>query len=344
MRTQDFDFYLPQTLIAQHPTPNRTASRLLELSGKGGELADKQFTDLPQLLHPGDCLIFNDTRVIKARMFGHKATGGAIEILVERITASQEAWAHIKASRAPTPGSLIQLGSRDISFEAEVLGRDDDLFHLRFLNKQNVFEILEKIGHLPLPPYITHNADAEDETRYQTVYAKHAGAVAAPTAGLHFDKQMLTALQAMGVNIAFVTLHVGAGTFQPVRVENIAEHKMHSEWFTVPQATVDCITQAKQTSKSVIAVGTTSLRALESAARNGPLAATSGETDIFITPGYQFRVIDKLITNFHLPKSTLLMLVSAFAGMENIRHAYQHAIQQQYRFFSYGDAMLIDRK
>lgn len=344
MRTQDFDFYLPQTLIAQHPTPNRTASRLLELSGKSGELADKQFTDLPQLLHPGDCLIFNDTRVIKARMFGHKATGGAIEILVERITASQEAWAHIKASRAPTPGSLIQLGSRDISFEAEVLGRDDDLFHLRFLNKQNVFEILEKIGHLPLPPYITHNADAEDETRYQTVYAKHAGAVAAPTAGLHFDKQMLTALQAMGVNIAFVTLHVGAGTFQPVRVENIAEHKMHSEWFTVPQATVDCITQAKQTSKSVIAVGTTSLRALESAARNGPLAATSGETDIFITPGYQFRVIDKLITNFHLPKSTLLMLVSAFAGMENIRHAYQHAIQQQYRFFSYGDAMLIDRK
>lgn len=344
MRTQDFDFYLPQTLIAQHPTPNRTASRLLELSGKSGELADKQFTDLPQLLHPGDCLIFNDTRVIKARMFGHKATGGAIEILVERITASQEAWAHIKASRAPTPGSLIQLGSRDISFEAEVLGRDDDLFHLRFLNKQNVFEILEKIGHLPLPPYITHNADAQDETRYQTVYAKHAGAVAAPTAGLHFDKQMLTALQAMGVNIAFVTLHVGAGTFQPVRVENIAEHKMHSEWFTVPQATVDCITQAKQTGKSVIAVGTTSLRALESAARNGSLAATSGETDIFITPGYQFRVIDKLITNFHLPKSTLLMLVSAFAGMENIRHAYQHAIQQQYRFFSYGDAMLIDRK
>lgn len=344
MRTQDFDFYLPQTLIAQHPTPNRTASRLLELSGKSGELADKQFTDLPQLLHPGDCLIFNDTRVIKARMFGHKATGGAIEILVERITASQEAWAHIKASRAPTPGSLIQLGSRDISFKAEVLGRDDDLFHLRFLNKQNVFEILEKIGHLPLPPYITHNADAQDETRYQTVYAKHAGAVAAPTAGLHFDKQMLTALQAMGVNIAFVTLHVGAGTFQPVRVENIAEHKMHSEWFTVPQATVDCITQAKQTGKSVIAVGTTSLRALESAARNGPLAATSGETDIFITPGYQFRVIDKLITNFHLPKSTLLMLVSAFAGMENIRHAYQHAIQQQYRFFSYGDAMLIDRK
>ncbi len=344
MRTQDFDFYLPQTLIAQHPTPNRTASRLLELSGKSGELADKQFTDLPQLLHPGDCLIFNDTRVIKARMFGHKATGGAIEMLVERITTSQEIWAHIKASRAPTPGSLIQLGSRDISFKAEVLGRDDDLFHLRFLNKQNVFEILEKIGHLPLPPYITHNADAQDETRYQTVYAKHAGAVAAPTAGLHFDKQMLTALQAMGVNIAFVTLHVGAGTFQPVRVENIAEHKMHSEWFTVPQATVDCITQAKQTGKSVIAVGTTSLRALESAARNGPLAATSGETDIFITPGYQFRVIDKLITNFHLPKSTLLMLVSAFAGMENIRHAYQHAIQQQYRFFSYGDAMLIDRK
>lgn len=344
MRTQDFDFYLPETLIAQHPTPNRTASRLLELNGKSGELADRQFTDLPQILQPGDCLVFNDTRVIKARMFGQKATGGAIEVLVERVTAPQEAWAHIRASRAPTPGSRIQLGSQGSYFEAKVLGRDDDLFHLRFLNTTNVFEILEKIGHLPLPPYITHNADAEDEARYQTVYARHAGAVAAPTAGLHFDEQMLAALQAMGVNIAYVTLHVGAGTFQPVRVENIAEHKMHSEWYTVPQATVDCIEQAKQAGRSVIAVGTTSLRALESAARNRSLIATSGETDIFITPGYQFRVIDKLITNFHLPKSTLLMLVSAFAGMENIRHAYQHAIQQQYRFFSYGDAMLISRK
>ncbi len=344
MRTQDFDFYLPEKLIAQHPTPDRTASRLLELNGKSGELADKQFTDLPQLLQPGDCLVFNDTRVIKARMFGQKATGGAIEVLVERVSAPQEAWAHIRASRAPTPGSRIQLGSQGMSFEAEVLGRNDDLFHLRFLTAQSAFEILEQIGHLPLPPYITHDADAEDETRYQTVYAKHAGAVAAPTAGLHFDEPMLATLQAMGVNIAYVTLHVGAGTFQPVRVENIAEHKMHSEWYTVPQTTVDCIAQAKQAGKSVIAVGTTSLRALESAARNGNLSAASGETDIFITPGYPFRVVDKLITNFHLPKSTLLMLVSALAGMENIRHAYQHAIQQQYRFFSYGDAMLISRK
>lgn len=344
MRTQDFDFYLPDKLIAQHPTPDRTASRLLELNGKSGELADKQFTDLPQLLLPGDCLVFNDTRVIKARMFGQKTTGGAIEVLVERVSAPQEAWAHIRASRAPTPGSRIQLGSQGMYFEAQILGRNDDLFHLRFLTAQSVFEILEQIGHLPLPPYITHDADAEDETRYQTVYAKHAGAVAAPTAGLHFDEPMLAALQTMGVNIAYVTLHVGAGTFQPVRVDNIAEHKMHSEWYTVPQATVNCIEQAKQAGKSVIAVGTTSLRALESAARNGNLSASSGETDIFITPGYPFRVVDKLITNFHLPKSTLLMLVSALAGIENIRHAYQHAIQQQYRFFSYGDAMLISRK
>jgi S-adenosylmethionine:tRNA ribosyltransferase-isomerase len=344
MRTQDFDFYLPEKLIAQHPTPNRTASHLLVLDGHSGELADRQFANLPQLLQPGDCLVFNDTRVIKARMFGQKATGGAVEVLVERITSPQEAWAHIRASRAPAPGSRIQLGSQGSYFEAEVLGRDDDLFHLRFLTQQTVLEILEQIGHLPLPPYITHHADADDEARYQTVYAKHAGAVAAPTAGLHFDGQMLTALQTMGIDIAYITLHVGAGTFQPVRVENIADHKMHSEWYTVPQTTVDCIEQTKRAGKSVIAVGTTSLRALESAARSGKLMATSAETDIFITPGYQFRVIDKLITNFHLPKSTLLMLVSAFAGMENIRHAYQHAVQQQYRFFSYGDAMLISKK
>ncbi len=344
MRTQDFDFYLPDSLIAQHPTERRNASRLLVLNGQSGEIADKQFLDLPDFLQPGDCLIFNDTRVIKARMFGNKASGGAIEVLVERIINGHEVWAHIRASRSPLPGSRITLGSQGINFKAEVLRRDDDLFHLRFLTELNVFEVLEKIGHLPLPPYISHAAETDDETRYQTVYAKHAGAVAAPTAGLHFDEKMLEALQTMGVNIAYVTLHVGAGTFQPVRVENIKEHKMHSEWFTVPQATVDTIQKTRQSGKSVVSVGTTSLRALESAARNGELTAMSGDTNIFITPGYHFNVVDKLLTNFHLPKSTLLMLVSAFAGLENIRRAYQHAITQQYRFFSYGDAMLISKQ
>lgn len=344
MRTQDFDFYLPEALIAQHPAEKRSASRLLRLDGSNGEITDQQFTDLPRFLQPGDCLVFNDTRVIKARMFGHKASGGAVEVLVERIINTHEAWAHIRASRPPLPGSRILLGPQGTPFEAEVLGREDDLFHLRFLTEWSVFDILEQIGLLPLPPYITHAADNEDETRYQTIYARHAGAVAAPTAGLHFDAGMLDKLQAMGVNIAYVTLHVGAGTFQPVRVENISEHKMHREWYTVPQETVDSISQAHQSGKSVIAVGTTSLRALESAARSGTLAATSEDTDIFITPGYRFRVVDKLLTNFHLPKSTLLMLVSAFAGMDNIKRAYQHAIAQKYRFFSYGDAMLISRK
>lgn len=344
MRTQDFDFYLPETLIAQHPTEKRSASRLLLLNGQTGEIKDKQFSDLPDFLQPDDCLIFNDTRVIKARMFGNKVSGGAVEVLVERIINPHEAWAHIRASRSPLAGSRILLGSQGINFEVEVLGRNDDLFHLKFITGLTVFEVLEKIGHLPLPPYISHAAETEDENRYQTVYAKHAGAVAAPTAGLHFDEAMLETLENSGINIAYVTLHVGAGTFQPVRVENIKEHKMHSEWYTVPQKTVDIIDKTRQAGKSVVSIGTTSLRALESAARSGKLMAMSEDTDIFITPGYHFNVVDKLLTNFHLPKSTLLMLVSAFAGIDNIQHAYQHAIAERYRFFSYGDAMLISKK
>ena len=342
MRTNDFNFNLPERLIAQHPTPNRTASKLLMLNGESGLLQDSQFTKLPTLLSAGDCLIFNDTRVIKARLFGHKLSGGAVEVLIERVLNQHEAFAQIRASRALKAGGRMLLGD---GFEAEVLGRDDDMFHLKFHHALSVLEILERAGRLPLPPYITHAADNTDETRYQTVYAKHAGAVAAPTAGLHFDDAMLEKLANLGINIGFVTLHVGAGTFQPVRVDNIADHKMHSEHYTISNATADLIARTKTANKNVIAVGTTSLRALESAARNNPNnLAGDGETDIFITPGFQFKIVDKLITNFHLPKSTLLMLVSAFAGVDNIQLAYQHAIAQQYRFFSYGDAMLLTRK
>lgn len=340
MRTNDFDFDLPEHLIAQRPTPNRSASKLLMLNGQSGLLQDNLFINLPHLIQKGDCLIFNDTRVIKARLFGHKLSGGAVEVLVERVLNPHEAMAQIRASRALKAGGKVILGGE---FTAEVLGRNDDMFHLKFHHELSVLEILERVGQLPLPPYIAHAADNTDETHYQTVYAKHAGAVAAPTAGLHFDDAMLENLRAMGVNIGFVTLHVGAGTFQPVRVDNITEHKMHSEHYVIPKVTADLIASTKASGKNVIAVGTTSLRALESAARHSALAH-EGETDIFITPGFQFKVVDQLITNFHLPKSTLLMLVSAFAGYENIQLAYQHAIGQQYRFFSYGDAMLLTRK
>ena len=340
MRTNDFNFDLPEHLIAQHPTPNRTASRLLMLNGQSGLLQDNLFAKLPDLLSAGDCLIFNDTRVIKARLFGQKLSGGSVEVLIERILNPHEAMAQIRASRALKAGGRMLLGGE---FTAEVLDRTDDMFHLKFHTELSVYGILERVGQLPLPPYITHAADITDETRYQTVYAKHDGAVAAPTAGLHFDDAMLASLRSIGVNIGFVTLHVGAGTFQPVRVNNIADHKMHSEHYTISQTTADLIAITQQNGRNVIAVGTTSLRALESAARHGTLAH-AGETDIFITPGFQFKVVDKLITNFHLPKSTLLMLVSAFAGVDNIQLAYQHAIAQQYRFFSYGDAMLLTRK
>lgn len=347
MRTQDFDFYLPTQLIAQHPTIDRSASRMLHLSGIDGQISDKMFLELPDNLQAGDLLIFNDTRVIKARLFGHKHTGGNVEVLIERVIDQHTAYAHIRASRAPKIGTQIKFSN---AFDAEVIARHDDLFELRFLSESSVLDLLEQHGALPLPPYITHEATSEDEERYQTVFSKHLGAVAAPTAGLHFNETILDKLKQKEINIAYVTLHVGAGTFQPVRVDNINEHKMHSELYSISQSTIDMINQTKLRGGKLTAVGTTALRALESAARTtesnpaGNLQAGSGETDIFITPGYQFKVVDRLFTNFHLPKSTLLMLVSAFAGMDNIKKAYAHAIAQQYRFFSYGDAMLIERQ
>lgn len=341
MRTQDFDFDLPDALIAQFPTNERNASRLLRLDGNTGMLGDQMFSQLPEFLPAGDLLVFNDTRVIKARLYGQKPSGGAVEVLIERILNSQQALAHVRASKAPKPGSHLVLAE---SLDVEVMARQDDLFLLHFHHESSILDLLDKYGALPLPPYISHNADSMDEERYQTVYAREPGAVAAPTAGLHFDTAMLELLQQRGIHVAYVTLHVGAGTFQPVRVDNIAEHKMHSELYSVPEQTVALIRQTQQQGGKVTAVGTTALRALESAARSGELLAGQGETDIFITPGYRFRVVERLLTNFHLPKSTLLMLVSAFAGLQHIQQAYQHAIKEEYRFFSYGDAMLIERK
>jgi len=341
MKTQDFDFYLPSALIAQHPTQERTASRMLCLDGNSGHLQDKFFLDFPASCNAGDLLIFNDTRVIKARLFGHKESGGNVEVLIERVINSHTAYAHVRASRSPKVGSKIRLSE---AFDVSVTARHDDLFELQFLSDISVFDLLEQHGALPLPPYITHAATDDDEERYQTVFAKNLGAVAAPTTGFHFNESVLEALQHKGVNIAYVTLHVGAGTFQPVRVDNIAEHKMHSEWFSIPQSTVDLINITKARGGHVTAIGTTALRALESAAQSGSIKTGDGDTDIFITPGYQFKIVDRLFTNFHLPKSTLLMLVSAFAGVENIQKAYAHAVANAYRFFSYGDAMLLEKQ
>lgn len=337
MRVADFDFDLPPELIAQFPPAVRGGSRLLHVAT--GALCDRTFRDLPTLLRADDLLVMNDTRVIKARLFGQKDSGGKVELMVERVTDEFEALAFIRASHAPRPGSRIHLADEMV---VEVLARQDDLTRLRF--PQPVLGVLDRLGRLPLPPYIEHTPTADDEARYQTVYADAPGAVAAPTAGLHFDDAILDALRARGIRTARVTLHVGAGTFQPVRVEDIAEHRMHSERYTIPQATVDAIAETRARGGRVVAVGTTSLRALEAAARHGTLRAGSDETDIFITPGYRFRVVDVLITNFHLPKSTLLMLVSAFSGVDAIRAAYAHAIRQRYRFFSYGDAMLLERR
>jgi S-adenosylmethionine:tRNA ribosyltransferase-isomerase len=340
LRLADFDFTLPPELIAQHPAAERSASRLLD--GTGALPADRVFRELPTLLQPGDLLVFNDTRVIKARLLGEKPTGGAVEALVERVLPGHEVWAHVRASKSPRPGSLLRFAD---AFDAEVLGRtgpEDSLFHLRFPHDPLV--LLERHGHVPLPPYITHADNAEDAARYQTVFAARPGAVAAPTAALHFDEALLAALRARGVASAAVTLHVGAGTFQPVRVERIAEHRMHSEWFEVSEVTVAAIQATRAAGGRIVSVGTTTLRALESAARGGTLAPFRGETDIFITPGYTFRVVDVLVTNFHLPKSTLLMLVSAFSGLEHVRALYRHAVESRYRFFSYGDAMLLQRR
>ncbi len=338
MRLSDFDYDLPAALIAQFPPANRSESRLLHLDPLAGGLHDRQFRDLPELLSPGEVLVFNDTRVIKARLLGHKASGGKVEAMIERVLGEHEALAFIRASHKPKPGSQLTLGET----QAEVLARDEDLYHLRFAGPETMLALLERAGSLPLPPYIIRAAEHADETRYQTVYAREPGAVAAPTAGLHFDQAMLARLDEMGVIRVHVTLHVGAGTFQPVRVENIAEHRMHSERYAIPITTIKAIAEAKRRGSRVTAVGTTSLRALESAARTGVLEHEEGETDLFITPGYHFQIVDRLLTNFHLPKSTLLMLVSAFGGRENIRQAYLHAVANNYRFFSYGDAMLIE--
>jgi S-adenosylmethionine:tRNA ribosyltransferase-isomerase len=339
MRTDQFDFDLPEQLIAQHPPEQRGASRLLYTHN--GALEDRAFADLLQLVGPDDVLVLNDTRVIKARLFGNKDSGGQVEVLVERVLNEHEVLAQVRASKSPKMGTRMHLAD---AFDAEMLGREGEFFRLRFLGEETVLALLERYGRLPLPPYITHSADAEDEQRYQTVFAREAGAVAAPTAGLHFDEALLQSLRDMGVKIAYVTLHVGAGTFQPVRAENIREHAMHSERYEIPQATIDAIAHARVSGGRVVAVGTTSLRALESAAEKGTLHAGSGETRIFITPGYRFRIVDVLLTNFHLPRSTLLMLVCAFGGMSEMLAAYRHAVEQQYRFFSYGDAMLIERK
>ncbi len=337
----DFDFELPPELIAQHPAPERSASRLLD--GRSSPPVDRVFRELPGLLNPGDLLVFNDTKVIKARLYGAKASGGAVEALVERVLpGTREVWAHMRASKSPKPGAVVRFAD---AFDAEVLGRcgpDNGLFHLRLSG--DPFELLERHGHVPLPPYITHDDSADDVRRYQTVFARQPGAVAAPTAALHFDEGVLAALTARGVDTAHVTLHVGAGTFQPVRVEKLSEHQMHSECFEVPVATVAAIARTRARGGKVVAVGTTTLRALESAARGGALQAGASETRIFITPGFEFRVVDRLVTNFHLPKSTLMMLVSAFAGYEQVMALYRHAIAQGYRFFSYGDAMLLERR
>jgi S-adenosylmethionine:tRNA ribosyltransferase-isomerase len=367
----DFDYRLPDELIAQHPAPERSASRLLDASGDGW--VDRHFRDLPTLLHGGDLLVFNDTRVIKARLIGRKASGGAVEVLVERVVApagtghtplaptsattspAHRVWVHLRASRSPTVGARLWLGTDRVGggFEVEMVGRagpQGELFELAFPSEP--FDLIERHGHMPLPPYLDRGRaatdDADDERRYQTVFAARPGAVAAPTAALHFDEAVLAGLAARGVETARLTLHVGAGTFQPVRHERIADHRMHQEWFDIPAATCEAVQRCRARGGRVVAVGTTTLRALESAARDvpagAPLQAGARDTDIFITPGFDFRVVDRLITNFHLPRSTLMMLVSAFAGHGRIMALYQHAVASGYRFFSYGDSMLLARR
>jgi S-adenosylmethionine:tRNA ribosyltransferase-isomerase len=340
MKKSDYYYRLPEHLIAQRPLPERSASRLLHLDSAQAQITDKHFSDIIDLVSSDDLLVFNNTKVIPARLFGQKATGGKVEILIERILGSDQALTHIKASKSPKPDSVILLEQGHI---CRVLGRDNDLFHLSFQSDKSLLEILTQIGHIPLPPYIDREDDEIDITRYQTVFAQEEGAVAAPTAGLHFSEAILDALKAKGVNSTFVTLHVGSGTFQPVRVEDLSQHIMHKEYFAVREETVEAVEQARARGGRVIAIGTTVVRALESASQSGRLSAGFGDTELFITPGYQFKSVDAMLTNFHLPESTLLMLVSAFSGYENIMKAYQHAIEQQYRFFSYGDAMLLSR-
>ena len=340
MKLGDFDYRLPQELIAQFPAGERGASRLLHLDGGTGALADRRFLDIADLVAPGDVVVLNDTRVIKARLPGRKKSGGRVEVMVERVLGGGEVLAQIGANHPTRVGSVLVLAD---AVEATVLGREREFFRLRFEGCDDVLALLERHGHVPLPMYIARPDEAIDAGRYQTVYAREPGAVAAPTAGLHFDDALLQTLRSRGVSLAYVTLHVGAGTFQPVRLQDLAQHEMHSEWFQVPEATVDAIRGARARGGRVLAVGTTTLRALESAAAGGELKAGRDETRLFILPGYRFRVVERLLTNFHLPRSTLLMLVSAFGGMDNVRRAYRHAIEQRYRFYSYGDAMLIER-
>ena len=338
MRTSDFDFHLPEELIAQYPLEQRTASRLLHVNGE--ELADLHFSNIVDLITPDDLLIFNNTRVIPARLHGQKETGGKVEVLVERIIDEHHILAHVRSSKSPKPGAKLQLEG---VINAVMLERDGDLFKLQIQGESTALELLDAHGHMPLPPYIEREDDSDDQQRYQTVYAQHPGAVAAPTAGLHFDEALLSKLNDKGVKSAFVTLHVGAGTFQPVRVEKIEEHHMHAEYIDVDQSVVEQIQQTKAQGGRVIAVGTTSVRSLESAAMQDELKEFHGDSQIFIYPGYEFKVVDAMITNFHLPQSTLLMLVSAFAGYENMMAAYQHAVSEKYRFFSYGDAMFLEK-
>ena len=350
----DFDFDLPELLIAQHPAPERSGSRLLD--GRASPPTDRIFRELPSLLRAGDLLVFNDTRVVKARVFGEKASGGKLELLIERVLTGNEVVAHMKVSKKPLPGATVHMagGKAQGGFDATLLARWPDAdgplfrFALHGPAHETPWELMERHGHLPLPPYIERqqNADhdpdeAEDAERYQTVFARAPGAVAAPTAALHFDGTVLAELAARGVERASVTLHVGAGTFQPVKTENLAEHRMHSEWYEVPLATLAALERCRARGGRVVAVGTTTVRTLESWAKSGQ---ATGETDIFITPGFAFQVVDLLVTNFHLPKSTLMMLVSAFAGYEHVMALYRHAIAQRYRFFSYGDSMLLERK
>lgn len=339
LKLEDFDYNLPPELIAQTPLADRCASKLLVMDGD--EISDRTFCDLPGLLRAGDLLVFNDTRVIHARLLGTKDSGGQVEVLIERPVGAHEALAQIRASKSPKTGSVIRLAD---AFDVTVLGRVGEFFHLRFPHTEDLTSLLERHGKLPLPPYIRRGANDHDESRYQTVFAREPGSVAAPTAGLHFDRPLLDELAQHGVGAAWLTLHVGAGTFQPVRVSDLGEHRMHRERYVLPAETVTAIAATRAAGGRIIAVGTTSLRALEGAAQDGDLVAGASETDLFILPGFRFQIADALITNFHLPKSTLLMLVSAFAGIEPIRRAYAHAVAQSYRFFSYGDAMLIARK
>jgi len=340
LRLSDFDYALPPELIAQAPATERRGSRLLHVEADA--MHDLAFADLVSRVGPGEVMVFNDTRVVRARVHARRPSGGRVELLLERMVGEAEAWVQLRASHPPKPGGTLDLpaGAR-----ATVVARDGRFFHLRFEGTGRLPDWLEAHGEVPLPPYITHPADAGDAERYQTVYARHPGAVAAPTAGLHFDDAMMAALRARGVILAFVTLHVGSGTFQPVQVEDLREHRMHAERFHIPEETAAAVAAARDRGQRVMAVGTTSLRALEAAAEpDGQVRAGAAETDLFIVPGYRFRAVDRLVTNFHLPRSTLLMLVGAFAGLDRIRAAYVHAVAERYRFFSYGDAMLLERE